>query len=124
MLARDRKSDQRSQSFSIRRFGQYRQCGKRLISLGAREPRSVLKAPGRFNCGHYVGQLLTTAIANDLANFGRPLRFALAQGVDQWQRRLALREVIAQVLTASLRIGLVVEHIIDELVGGAQVTTE
>ena len=46
MSARDSEADQRGQSFAIPRFGKGREGGKCLISLGLREPRSVLKAPG------------------------------------------------------------------------------
>ena len=63
MLARGCEANQRGQSFSIRRLGKRRQCGKRLISLGLREPGSVLKAPGRFNCRHDFFQPFAAAAA-------------------------------------------------------------
>ena len=48
---------------------------------------------------------------------------AVLQRVDQWQRRFALRKVVAGVLAHGRVIARVVEHVVDELEGGAQVHT-
>jgi hypothetical protein len=47
-----------------------------------------------------------------------------AQRMDQRQRRFAFGQVVAEVLAAGGRVGAVVEHVVDQLVGGAEVPAE
>ena len=81
----------------------------------------VLQAAGGIDGRDHRLQLRQAAAADRLADRGA-LRFAaVLERVDQGQRRLALGEVIAEVLAALLGIGAVVEHVIHQLVGRAEV---
>src|SRR5271170_1453178 len=117
MLTRDREAHQRGESLPVRRFWQRRQRRQRVVCLGLREPRSVLKPPGRFNRVHDLIESFAAAFADDLAYQLGPLGGRVAQRVDQWQRRLAFGEVVTEILAAALRVGFVVEYVVDELVG-------
>ena len=83
MLPRDSEAHQGSQGRAIGRVGKHRQRGKRVIGLGLREPRSVLKPPGRFNCCHDFVQTVAAAVFDDVADQCSALRFALRQRMDQ-----------------------------------------
>ena len=68
--------------------------------------------------------MLAPAALDDITYQISPCRSAVPQGVDERQCRLALGEIVAEVLTASLGIGLVIQNVVDELIGGTQMTAE
>src|ERR1700688_2148082 len=120
MLAFDGEAGQCGKTVAERRFRKCREGGNRQISLGLREPRSVLKAPGRFNCSEDGAELLAATALDGGTDEARDPGITHAQGVDQRERRLALGQVLTEVLAPGLGVGAVVQHIIYELVGGAQ----
>ena len=74
-------------------------------------------ADGRENLGHGIG----VAGFNRLAQAGADLVAGVGHGVDQGQGGLALGQVVAQVLAQGVGIGGVVEHVVGDLEGQAQV---
>src|SRR5215468_11498201 len=86
----------------------------------AREARCVFESPGRFDGGEDRLELGHAATLNRLANDRALLLVSMAQRVNQRQCGLALREIIAEVLAPLLRVRAVVEYVIHQLIGGAE----
>ena len=65
-------------------------------------------------------ELRESALFDGEADQRALLVVAMAQRMQQRQRGFAFGEIVAEVLAARRRIRLVIEHVIDELVGGAE----
>ena len=101
MLALDREAGQRRESLAERGFRQGAECGQRVVGLGSREARSVLKPPGRFNCVQYFTQLLAAAVLDGGADHLARAAVGFAQGVNQGERRFALGKINSVLLSNS-----------------------
>src|SRR5579863_151472 len=118
----DRKAHERSKRALIRGVGYDGQGRQGRIAFLAGAAGRVLKSPSGFDCRHHRLQLGETPLPDRLAD-SLLLRFAaVPECVDKRQGRLALGEILAEVLAALVRVGTVVEYVVDELVSGAQVT--
>src|SRR5947208_8865112 len=119
-----RKARKRGESILIRGVRQRPERAQRLLQLRLREARGVVEGAGRFDRRHHRFELLEPALLDRAAD-GRALCFAAAlQRVDQRQGRFAFGQVVTEVLAALLRVGAVVEHVIDQLVRGAEVAAK
>jgi len=103
MLASDREAHQSGQGFPVWRLGEGRQRRQRLVGLGLREPRSVLKAPGGLNCTQDILEPVAATVAD---HFPHQLTAAVtgSQRVDQRQRGFALGQIVAEILAAGFRV--------------------
>src|SRR5437764_6021054 len=117
----DREAGERGETGLIRGVGQCTEGGERPLELLAREALGVVEAAGGLDRRHHRVELLEAPLLDGTAD--RPaLRLAAAlQRADGRQRRLAFGKIVAQVLAALLGVRAVVEHVVDQLVRGAEV---
>jgi hypothetical protein len=104
----------------VRRLGKF---GERLDGKGGllpREPRSVRKPPGRFNCSGDSRQLRGAAELDATADDAALFLVACAQRIYKRECRLALGQVVAEVLAELFAVRAVVEHVVDQLERGAE----
>ena len=107
----------------VRRLGKF---GERLDGKGGllpREPRSVRKPPGRFNCSRDGGQLRGAAQLDAAADDAALVLVAGALRLYKRKRRLALGQVVAEVLAELFAVRAVIEHVVDQLERGAEMTS-
>src|SRR5437763_283496 len=117
----DREAGERGQTGLIRGVGQCTEAGARPLELLARDALGVVEAAGGLDRRHHRVELLEAPLLDGTAD--RPaLRLAAAlQRGDERQRRLAFGKIVAQVLAALLGVRAVVEHVVDQLLRGAEV---
>ena len=121
VLARHSELGQFAQTFFENAFGKGGQRSKRLIYLALSEARSVRKPPEACNGARDFRQLDQTAFFDGLANHLALAAIAVLHCVDQGESGFPLRQVIAEVFPEAGLVGLVVERIVNQLKGGADV---
>src|SRR5690606_37159884 len=105
----------------VRRFRHFREGLDGESGLPPREARSVRKAPGRFNCGRDFGWGLDRPLLDGLTDQLTLLVARVPERTYKRERRLALGQVVAEVLAGLVALGAVIERVVDELERGAQV---
>src|SRR6185436_20916095 len=104
-----------AQGLLVRRLGQF---GEGLDGKGGllpREPRSVRKAPGRFNCNRDGRQLCCAAHLDAAPDDAALILAAGPQRIYKRKRRLAFGQVVAEDLAELLSVRAVVQHVVDQL---------
>src|SRR6516162_8000833 len=112
----DREGRERGEPIAAGGVRQRAECGLSLRGLLARKAGRVLESARGFDGGDHRLELRDTAALYGVADDRTLLVVAVLQRVNQWQRRLALREIIAEVLAALLGVRPVIEHVIHQLV--------
>src|SRR3990172_5797523 len=116
-----RKPRQRPERIAIGRCGNPRQRLEGLVGLVFSESGSVIKAPGAFNDGAYRRLVLGAALLDRRADHLDRSGIAVTQRMDQGQCRLALREIVTDILAEFDLIAAVVERVVNQLECNAQV---
>ena len=124
MLAGHGELREFAQTFFETGFGKGCQGGKRLIHLALCEARSVRKASEACNGAGDLLQVPETAFLDGTADHAALGIVTVLHRINQGKSGFSLRQVIAQVLAQAGFVGLVIERIVDQLEGGADVLAE
>src|SRR5687767_7657334 len=119
--ATDREPGEPRERVAVGRSGNSGQRFECVIGFVHRESCRVIEAARAFHNGADGVQFIGPALRDRAADQRGALRIAMLQRVNQWQCRLAFGEIGAGVLAELEVVTSIVERVIDELEGDAEV---
>ena len=112
------------QGVAVRAGWQYVEAGDGAFGEVAGQLRGVVECAGSFDGIADAFEVFQAAFLNRLAHQGGLLGGAFAHGVDQRQGWLAFGQVVADVLAQGRGVATVIEQVVDQLEGDAEVITK
>src|SRR5690606_15116523 len=124
VCAGDGEAAQLDQRVAVFTGWQRVQAGDGAFGVVTGESCGVIQGAGSVDRSPDAFQVFDTAFLNGVAYQGGLLLGAFTHGVDQRQGRLAFGKVVADVLAQTGGVALVVEQVVDQLEGDAQVVAK
>src|SRR5581483_4861980 len=117
----NREARQRRESRTKRRVVQRIERSEGSFRFAARKLRGVFESPGALDCRNDGLELSKPPFFDRETDGGLLRAIAMPQRMNEGQSRFAFGEIVAEILASFGGVGAVVQNVVHELIGGAQV---